>query len=335
MVPKFEEGIESVDGIPLRSDEPGYRPDELLSCGRCRRTNPPNRLECLYCGDTLVIDGEGAKKIELKVRELEAWEKGFNIVLLGKPDSTIVDDIASLFRDLGIDDDLIKRILEFESPTPIVRVPTEAAGNVVAERVAKSGSNIAIVSDEDLRTDTHPIRLRSCSIEKEKLVLTTFNTNEEIEFPLNTLRAIVTGMIIETHSEKTLKKKKGNYLGSDDAVVSSDAGATDLYFEEEANGFRIMTSGFDFSSLGDAKSILAADNLKLLVSRLEELSPNAKIFSDYQVKRKLLDSVWPCKTQNESKGFVRSGFGVSLSKGEFTSNVEQFTKYSRLVQRTL
>lgn len=335
MAPNFEEGIESVDGIPLRSDEPGYRPDELLSCGRCRRTNPPNRLECLYCGETLAIDTEGANRIELRVRELEAWEKGFSVVLLVKPDSTITDDIASLFSDLGIDDGLTKRILEFESPTPLVRVPTEAACRVIESRITKIGAKVAIVSDDDIGDETSPVRLRSCSIEKEKLVLTTFNTNEAIEFPLDALTAIVTGMIIETHSEKTLKKKKGNYLGSDDAVVSSDVGVADLYLEGESNGFRIMTTGFDFAFLGDAKSILAADNLKLLVSKLEELSSNAKIFSDYQVKRKLLDSVWPCKTQNESKGFVRSGFGVSLSKGEFTSNAEQFTKYSRLVWRTL
>jgi len=335
MAPKFEEGIESVDGIPLRSEETGFRPDELLSCGRCRRTNPPNRLECLYCGDNLVIDGGDVKAVELKIRGLEAWEKGFNVVLVGKTVSAVTDDIAPLFHDLGIDDGLIKRILEFESPTPLARVPTEAACRVIESRITKLGAKVAMVSDLDIDAETSPVRLRSCSIEKEKLVLTTFNTNQAIEFPFGTLSAIVTGMIIETHSEKTVKKKKGNYLGSEDAVISSDAGAADLYFDGEPNGFRIMTTGFDFSFLGDAKSILAADNLKLLVSKLEGLIPNAKIFSDYQVKRKLLDSVWPCRSQNESKGFVRSGFGVSLSRGEFTSNVEQFTKYSRLVRHTL
>ena len=101
-------------------------------------------------------------------------------------------------------------------------------------------------------------------------------------------------------------------------------------------GYRVFTSGFDFSCLGDEKGLLASDNLKRLTSKLASLSSNAKLVHEYRSVRQSLGSVWEPEIRRDTKGLQRTGFG----KREFgsvmtTSNLEQFTKFSRLQRHLL
>ncbi len=324
--------IEEVDGVPVRSEPVGYGAAELLTCRKCGRSNAPNRFECIYCGTTLEGAGETVDLEGLRARELEAWENGINIVLLN---SSLSEEAELQLSKLGLEGKSVKRIGEFQTPTPITRVATEAAAKIIGEQLETAGADIKMVSDEDLGVHSLPVRLRSIAISEASLQVITFNSNETVEFPAGKLMLVVTGSIVETRSEIQLKKKKGKYLGIDDSIVTADTGVADIYFDGDLRGFRILTSGFDFSVLGEDKSLLAADNLRTLVEKLCAVNEDAVLIGDYQRKRTVLDHVWPCTIRSESKGVQRSGFGLSVSKGAASSNEDQFTRYSRLLRLSL
>src|SRR6187549_3439501 len=80
--------------LPLRSEEIGFAPDELVACAECGKPNAPNRGTCLYCG----AKREGfAGDEKLEIRELEDWENGFNVILLdtGEADVEKASDVVA------------------------------------------------------------------------------------------------------------------------------------------------------------------------------------------------------------------------------------------------
>lgn len=324
--------IEEVDGVPVRSEPVGYNAAELITCKKCGRSNAPDRFECIYCGTALEGAGETVDLERLRSRELEDWENGINIVLLN---SSLSEEAELHLSKLGLEGKSVKRIAEFQTPTPITRVATESAAKIIGEQLETAGAEIKLVSDEDLAVHSLPVRLRSIAIYEANLQVITFNSDETVEFPAGKLMLLVTGSIVETRSETRLKKKKGEYVGVDDLIVTADTGVADIFFDGDLRGFRILTSGFDFSVLGEDKSLLAADNLRTLVEKLCAVNGDAVLIGDYQRKRTVLDHVWPCTVRSESKGVQRSGFRLSVSKGAASSSEGQFTKYSRLLRLSL
>lgn len=320
----MNEEIETVDGIALRSEKPEFDTADLVDCGKCGRSNAPNRAECLYCGSSLGLNAAGTA--ELKLREVEPWEKAFNVVLIG---GNAIDGMT------GFDPEMVKRAARSGPPIPIKRVATAEAAATVNERSAGAGIECVIVSDEDLAADRPPTRLRSLCSTGDRFQLTTFNTNEDLEFPAGSLELIVVGRSIEERAEQTLKKKRKSVKEVDGRNLSKDSVLMDLYFSGDSIGFRISESGFDFSVLIERKTMLAGENMKRLVEMLKEANPSMFVSQDYVEKRDILNEVWPLTVRNDSKGIQRVGMSVSFAKAEVVSNIEQFTKYSRLVRRTL
>ena len=323
----MNEEFEIMDGLPVRSEKIEFDRSQLLACSSCGRTNAPNRLDCIYCGVALPV-GQGAAPA-LKLRDVEAWEKAFNIVLIGKGVPPIHPVPAPL------DADIIQRAIELGPPTPIGRVATAEGAAVVNERLQDAKLHSVVVSDEDLNILRPSVRLRSLSAADGGLILTTFNTNERLEFRVGSLRLIVIGRLFEERLEQTLKKKRGGIEEVDGRNVSKDSGVIDLYFDDEPNGFRIFEGGFDFSGLGEGRSFLAVENMQKLIEELKNSAPSAVVSEDYVAKRNILEKFWPCSIRNDSRGVQRVKFGVTVDRAEVTSNLEQFTKYSRLIRLTI
>ena len=55
-------GGEWVNNMPVRSENIAFGAEEMITCGKCSRVNPPNRLKCLYCAAALEISAEQADK---------------------------------------------------------------------------------------------------------------------------------------------------------------------------------------------------------------------------------------------------------------------------------
>src|SRR5882757_1790776 len=76
--------------LPVTAETPGFAPDEMIGCEKCSRKNPPTRLSCFYCGEKLDAAGTRAEAISPNLRPMEAWEKGYNIIL--KPGGTVSEE---------------------------------------------------------------------------------------------------------------------------------------------------------------------------------------------------------------------------------------------------
>ena len=122
----------------------------------------------------------------------------------------------------------------------------------------------------------------------------------------------------------------------DDSIVGSSEFFTDepvfeLHCRRLSTSYRFSANSFDFSCLGETKSLLAAENLAKLLDRFSENAPHAGLDDSYNVVRKALELVWPSQQQNESSGWRRERPGKYIvGSATETSNERQFMRYSRL-----
>ena len=58
-----EQTDEWIKDIPLRAESEGFESEEMISCKKCKRNNPPNRLKCMYCGVELEFDASQSQYI--------------------------------------------------------------------------------------------------------------------------------------------------------------------------------------------------------------------------------------------------------------------------------
>jgi len=113
-------------------------------------------------------------------------------------------------------------------------------------------------------------------------------------------------------------------LSADDAVL-------DIYSSASQGNWRIVAGNFDFSCLGQKKSLLVAQNFAKLLEELRARASVAEYDDSYARVRKLLGAVWPLEQQTESRGWRRGGPGRYSTEVVTTSdNERQFTRYSRL-----
>jgi hypothetical protein len=324
--------------LPVQAENIAFASDEMIECGKCKRTNPPNRLKCLYCGAQLEFSDAQTGFIKPVLRKLEAWEKGFNLIFLPDESSKIdAEQIKEVSRMTRIDSEILRKLFDSKTPLPIARAESEKEAEIVRQRLEESGIKTAFLSDEKIAVETPPVRLRGLEFSDDKIYLVNFNTDDVFEKPCEDLELIVTGAIFQKRVEATERRnKKGenSLLGATE--TATDEKLFDIYFSGDANGFRIEQKGFDFSSLEEEKGILAAENIPKLAQKLKSFAPGAKLIEDYLPNRAAVGQVWEIAERKDSKGLVRENFGkFNLGNVTTVSNLEQFTKYSRMLKNIL
>jgi hypothetical protein len=325
------EGGERVNNIPVQSENIAFGADEMVVCGKCGRTNPPNRLRCFYCAAELGISPVNAEQVKPVFRKLEAWEKGYNVVShpsVGEPSR---EGIAAVARAVSLETEVVREIIKAGRPMPIARVEGETEAAIVTETMAKYGLDASVIGDGSLAADIFPKRLRGLRFAGDRLILMLFNTGEVVQIAAGDLALIVVGALLEQRTETIEKRKKGQSKTLDESETSSDEVLIDIYTGNDPSGWRIPTSGFDFSCLGPEKGLLAVQNMSKLIAKLREFAPDAKVADDYLADRHSLSMVWEVEQRKDSQGLRRSGFGkTDFGKVASTNNLGQFTKYSRL-----
>jgi hypothetical protein len=326
---------EPVKDLPVQTENIAYDSNEMIACGKCRRTNPPNRLKCLYCGVELEFSDAQSGILKPVLRKLEAWEKGFNLIYL-PDDSAEIDErqIKEISRMTRIETEVLQKLFEAKKPLPIARAESEKEVEIVRQRLEENGIKTVMLSDEKLAVETPPKRLRGLTFSGETVVLKIFNTDEIFETRIENLILIVRGAVFQKRVEATEKhNKKGENILLNATETASDEKLIDIYFNGNETGFRIEQKGFDFSCLGEEKSLLAAENIQRLAKKLKAVAPDAKLIEDYQQIRPVLGNVWEIAERKDSKGLVRESFGkFNLGNVTTVSNLEQFTKYSRMLK---
>jgi hypothetical protein len=318
-----------VGDIPIRSEEIGFTPDSMVDCQKCRRSNAPNRAACMYCGAELEGSTAEAKP---ELRELESWENGFNVVIASTGKHVEIDSLApSLSSVLSTDIETARSILTCPGPIPVVRLEHEGDATRVAERLREGGFDTKVVSDESLLPGTLPVRLRSIEFGEGEMILELFGKDERRKIVADDLALIVLGILVQGRTESIEKRKRRVTQTVSETQTTSDEPLIDIYTQADSTGWRIPVAGFDFSCLGNDKSLLAGENIERLAKKLAAYAPGARVVREYSTVRPQLEMVWQSESRKDSLGPQRSGFaGTSSAMVYSTNNLLQLTKFSRL-----
>jgi hypothetical protein len=321
-----DDEIASIDGVPVMTEPIGFAAEEMVACSKCGKPNPPNRLNCLYCGTVLELPEAVAAGLQFRPAEIEDWEPGISIVSLDRIGPAELEAVGST---VCLDEELLSSLANADAPIPIIRVRSDEADEVMS-RVSAAGAFSVFVDDRELQYQKPPTRLKGLRFGDQVVEFLLFNSDEVERISAADVSLIVSGAIFKSSSEATVKTKKKETKRVDEKFAASDHAAIDIYTSADRGGFRILPHGFDFSCLNDQKSLLAVENLATLKEMLRKSFRDAIFDDTYISKMPVLDRVWPRTIENTSKGMHRVGLKIARSVGESVSNEEQFTRYSRM-----
>lgn len=314
----------------------GFEPAEMVECPGCKRTNAPNRPKCLYCGSVLPGTSGPGGNVKLSFRPLDAWEKGHNVVLMPGERTLSDDAVLEIANVLPLGPELIRDALNRPLSLPLARVETEAESEFISERFRAYSIETRTVGDEDLRVDRMPTRLRSLEFRDERILASMFNANETVEVPAADIELVVSGVVISTIADSVENKKIRRPGKVESTETAADEFIIDIYSRGDEQGWRIPGRGFDFSCLGDEKSLSSTENSKRLLRWLQRECTAAKFCDDYNSLRYILDICWTPETERSAAGFNRQGFGgVEVARRVVYDRKTQFTKYSRMLRAML
>jgi hypothetical protein len=339
-LPKDNENV----SLPiLTTDEPGgpapepFAADQMVRCDECLRTNPPTRVNCLYCAAVLPLTETNVNLQKPALRPLEKWEQGYNNILLPPQANsprdfadTTLREAADLLRlpqaDLAI-------ILSSGTPLPLARAATIDEASLVQLRLSSLGIDTRIVPEREPGVEaTGPIKVRA--IEMDDAGIYAFQTPETpaIRVSWSDLVLLVVGRLLVKRME--LKEQKG--AGDENRILDAseffnDETVVDFYTSKQAAPYRITANSFDFSCLGEHKGLITSENILTLLNLFRAHAPHAAYDDSFNSVRKALEAVWPSEQQSESSGWRRDRPGkYSIGSVTEQSNEMQFLRYSRL-----
>jgi hypothetical protein len=339
--PEVKRVVDDHEGFPmLDEDEPlqpsvrGFAPDQMVTCEVCLRANPPTRTSCLYCGAALPTTEESMALRRPTLRRLEKWEQGFNCILMpgqtGALDDETLRAMADLLRLSAVE---LKRIVDTGEPLPLARAATADDAALIERKLEPMKVSVMIVSDHELALkDQPPKRIRALEFEADSLVAHPAGGGAAMRVPWTEILLLVGGRYLVRRIEVEERRGRGSENEIADArELSSDESLLDIYTTRGDGGWRIASGNFDFSSLGERKSLLAAENFATLVEMLGERAPQAERDESYKRVRHALDVAWPLEQQTASRGVRRQRPGkYSVESVTTSDNESQFTRYSRL-----
>jgi hypothetical protein len=348
-----EEFLDAVRREDASATPRAFAPGQMAACDDCGRLSPPTRMSCLYCGARLPAPSGGEDLRRPAIRPLEDWERGLNVVLVGAraaggdengsgeapAGSTATDlsdevlsDAASLVR-IELED--LRGFTSAGVPLPLARTAAAEEAALLEQRLGALGLRIEIVADEELAVESRPPRrARQFAFDADGLTARAAGGHEE-RAGWQEIKLIVAGRIFERRIETESEKKRGrDEEAAGSRELTSDESVVDLYFAGRGANWRVGSEGFDFSCLGAAKGLLAAENLARLTRLLRERAAGARFDDSYPRLRQLLKFAWPPAERAVSAGLRRARPGV-LRAGAATvvSNEQQFTRYGRLLRR--
>jgi hypothetical protein len=314
-----------------------FAPAQMVRCDECLRANPPTRVNCLYCAAVLPLSETTVNLQKPALRPLEKWEQGYNNILLPRPANAAEDpdhrdrrEAADLLR-LRPED--LSLILSSQIPLPLARAATMDEASLVQRRLSSLGIDTRILSDAEPGTDTTgPNKVRALEIDDAGMYAFQTPETPAIRVSWSDLILLVEGRLIVKRVE--LKEQKGGRAENrilDASEFVTDERVVDFYTKEQATPYLIAANSFDFSCLGENKSLIASENISTLISVFRDRAPQAEYDDSYNSVRKALEVVWPSEQQNESSGWRRERPGkYSIGSVTELSNETQFLRYSRL-----
>ncbi|MFN6963620.1 MAG: hypothetical protein ACK4S4_07625 [Pyrinomonadaceae bacterium] len=319
-----DDEIERLGRLPVTAESIGFAADELAACGRCGRMNAPTRAACLYCGAALDVDRSTAMR---ELRRADDWEPGFTVAASGPSGAA-----AFAGALIGCDARLVEQLLATGEILPLVRLADREDADVVRGELERSGMQAFMFADDELMPSRPPRRLRRLEFSGDGVVLTPFSeADEAVEVAVAKIALVVSGLIRRVETSVSGRRKRGEFKTGETTEMSFDESVLDVYRAGDAIGYRVVTTGFDFSGLGGEMAATAAANIARLAERLVEKCPSAAFVDSYRTVEHLLRDVWPPAassdfTGRQRTGLMRSGYG----RVDRSDTAATFTRFSRM-----
>jgi hypothetical protein len=337
------------DELPLTEEDAGvtfapraFAPAEIVACDECLRGNPPTRLNCLYCGAALPAPDAGDDLRRPTLRPLETWEQGFNVVLFpqDEPGELSVNSLTEAAALLRLEAGDLRGMRGARIPLPLARAATRDEAALAERKLRALGWRVEVVADEALCVETDPPkRIRKLEIGADALAGWTSAEGESVRVAWESVTLLVAGRIARKRIEVEERRGGGRRRrGAESDVVETrefheDESALDLYVAGSIINWRIMAENFDYTCLGAAKGLTAAENFKRLVETLGRRAPRAVYDDSYRNVRHCLKFAWPLAEQTEAGSLKRIAPGRYNAEAVTNmTNETQFTRYGRLLQ---
>lgn len=311
-----------------------FSAEEMVACEKCRRANPPTRMNCLYCGEKLPATEASDAQRRPSLRPLEEWEQGFNVVLLSSEEDAASnqssEELASL---VGMESGLFEEFLRRGEGLPLVRAASADAAELISKRLEAGGVRTEMVSDELLSVESAPPgRVRKLEMTESGLKgWMAGDESEVIGWDDVALIALGRVRVRRVEVDERRGRVKAGKEVADSREISSDESALEIYARGDEKGWRIMSTNFDYSCLGQKMGLLARENFEKLVEELRARARAASFDDWYDRVRPLLNAAWPPAKRTEAGGLRRERPGkFNTESVTVVSNDAQFTRYARL-----
>jgi hypothetical protein len=333
---EHEDAAEHGENVGVSSAPRAFSTSEMLKCAACLRANPPTRTSCLYCGGALPVSTASANLQRPTLRPLEKWERGYNTILAphqaeGRFNGESLKEMAGLLR---LDSSDLERILETGEALPLCRAATFDEASLIEQRLCALGLRALTVSDEDLREEAlTPKRIRAAELTQETLVLHPTGGGEAHSLSWSEVRLLLAGRLLIRKVASEERQGRGK-SGCEHEIINAsetyaDEALLDIYSAH--GGWRIAANHFDFSCVGQQKSLIAAENFRTLASILRARAPLATYDDSFIRVRRALAFVWKPEQNVEARGLKRERPGKYSTEILTTSDNEtQFTRYALL-----
>jgi len=326
----FDSKMEALREIALTADEHRFSPDEMIACRACSRSNPPDRTSCLYCGVALEAASLRPDIAKMNYQRPETWQDGFSLVYAGKTglESGILENAADLLR---VEHDALERMIAVGVPIPLIYLKSLTDAGLLGSRLSDAGFDCAIVGDDLLQPKVPPTRVRTVQFDSDAILLEDFNTSSVTPVKYDERVLLVTGSLVKTSTEVTGKVSKRAVKTMEETFAISDEAVVDIYPVSDVYGFRIRSSGFDFSCLGERMQRFATVNMAALIGDLRSRFTSGVFIDSFPTASPLFGPVWPVEEIKQASSVSRGPLG-GIRKQNLTvlDNTSQFTKFSRL-----
>ena len=333
-MPKDNENVLLSFVGPVAPSEPqGFAAEAMIRCEECLRANPPTRVSCLYCAAALPLTEVSQRLRKPTLRQPEKHQRGYNNIILPQEQKLSSEALAETADLLQLDPVCLDRIITGNRPLPVARTGSSEEAQLVQERLLGLGLRALTLNDDDLGlSETCISRIRLMRFDEAGLTMQHSNNAEPVVVDWSKVLLVVSGRIFVKRVELDERKSRR----AEKEIVRStqyftDEAVADIYAATTTQTWRVAANSFDFSCLGEEKTLLVNENFTRLIKLICAGASNARLDDSYGASRQSLDPIWRSEQETESKGWRREGTGkYSLGAATTNSNETQFTRYSRL-----
>jgi len=260
----------------------------------------------------------------------ESEHRSLSHVVILEPDAGMVS-LADLATTSNLTTAELQTLLSSSSKgAPVCSVVDRAEAELLSSRLRSSGVETIVVNDEELDLDSPPKDLRALEFTVDSLVGVGRRGQEKALVNWDDVILMVLGRLHGTTVEVEEKRSGGRRRKLDERELSTDEALLDIYVQDDTPGWRIRSNNFDFSCLGDQKSITAFQNFAVLTEMLQDRAAKADFDNSYNRLRSILTKVWPAEERTGMTERRRAGARTFHASITSSDNLDEFTRYSRL-----